>query len=204
MCLGHPGTKAYEYKKSSSCLCGTPEKLRCQCLLDRMWKNLWQQTHLKKPLWPGQISPASNLVLGFCRCSFVAVVASGKSSQVHLAAWLSDPDLTMVRYSAFLFCLDHDRVVYWAPEVIGNQPVQPEHCSPSSVLYTSTHRISMECNIKLLISHFKACNGLGSWYKKGHHAVEWGVKMRVVWDLWSGKIAWQDCGSCAILQNVCS
>lgn len=44
MCLCHPGTKAYEYKKSSSSLCGTPEKFMRQCLVDGMQKKLWQQT----------------------------------------------------------------------------------------------------------------------------------------------------------------
>lgn len=51
----------------------------------------------------------------------------------------------------------------------------------------------MECKIKLLISDLKTCSGLGSGYKKDHHAVERGVKMRDMRVLSFSKIAWQDC-----------
>lgn len=95
--------------------------------------------------------------------SFVAVVANGKSPRVQIAAGLSDPDVAAVRCSIFFSCPDNCKAAVGATEVLANRSVQPilhralqpistasaNRSSFSSVLYTSTHRISITYNAKL-------------------------------------------------------
>lgn len=83
--------------------------------------------------------------------SFVAVVASGKSSEVYFAAQLSDPDLP-VDYLYFSFAWTVAKLPAKPQRSTGQfKQCYTEHCSPPSILYTSANRISMERKIKLLI-----------------------------------------------------
>lgn len=138
--FGPPWHNSLWVQKEFKLLVWYTRKIRVSMSTGQNVEKLVATNTLEKPQWPGQISPASNLVLGFRRCSFVAVVASGKSSQVHFAAGLSDPDLTIVRDSAFFFCLDHGRVVCWAPEVIANRPVQPVLRRALQPIFHSVHK----------------------------------------------------------------
>lgn len=150
--------------------------------------------HVTKNKLPNQISSATNLVLDFSLMlsSFVAVVTTGKSSQVKIAAGLSDPEVTAIRCSVVFSCPDNSKVVYWGvrqqvSSANSTRALQfistasANRSAFSSILYMSAHRISIACNAKLKY-WFLTCRCVRFWAqntKKGHHAVEWGVKMTI-------------------------
>lgn len=69
----------------------------CQWPVDRIWKRLCQQTLEQAPMTRADQSSQQSSQVSIDAELFVAVVASGKPSQVHFDAQLSDPDPIVIR-----------------------------------------------------------------------------------------------------------